>query len=40
LEDAGIEVVARQSLNGTVNEHNARYIKAKLERAGHLPGDA
>ena len=40
LQDAGIEVVARQSLNGAVNEHNARYIKAKLERAGHLPGDA
>ncbi|MEQ1581991.1 MAG: GTP cyclohydrolase II [Steroidobacteraceae bacterium] len=40
LQDAGIEVVARQSLTGAVNEHNARYIKAKLERAGHLPGDA
>jgi GTP cyclohydrolase II len=40
LQDAGIEVVARQSLTGAINEHNARYIKAKLERAGHLPGDA
>ncbi len=28
------------TLTGAVNEHNARYIKAKLERAGHLPGDA
>ncbi len=40
LQEAGIEVVARHSISGAVNEHNARYIKAKMERAGHLPGDA
>lgn len=37
LQDAGIEVVGRLSLGGAVNEYNARYIRAKQERAGHLP---
>lgn len=40
LQDAGIEVVDRISLAGAVNEHNARYVRAKQERAGHLPVDA
>ncbi len=40
LQDAGIEVVGRVSLGGAINEHNARYIKAKQERAGHLPVDS
>lgn len=37
LQEAGIEVVGRLSLGGAVNEYNARYIRAKQERAGHLP---
>lgn len=39
LQDAGIDVVACQPLVGTVNRHNARYIRAKRERAGHLVPD-
>lgn len=37
LQEAGIEVVSRVSLGAAVNEYNARYIRAKQERAGHLP---
>jgi GTP cyclohydrolase II len=36
LEQAGIEVVAGQRLIGAINRHNARYVHAKRERAGHL----
>nr|WP_298721297.1 GTP cyclohydrolase II RibA [uncultured Steroidobacter sp.] len=36
LRNAGIEVVGGQSLIGAVNRHNARYVHAKRERAGHL----
>ena len=36
LEAEGIEVVAGHRLLGTVNRHNARYVHAKRERAGHL----
>lgn len=36
LERAGIEVLGGQRLVGAVNRHNARYIRAKRERAGHL----
>ncbi len=36
LRQAGIEVVTGQRLIGTVNRHNARYVHAKRERAGHL----
>ncbi|WP_116810107.1 GTP cyclohydrolase II [Steroidobacter cummioxidans] len=36
LRSAGIEVVGGQSLIGAVNRHNARYVHAKRERAGHL----
>lgn len=39
LQDAGIDVVDRISLAGAINEHNARYVRAKQERAGHLPVD-
>ncbi|HEY0939671.1 MAG TPA: GTP cyclohydrolase II [Steroidobacter sp.] len=36
LRQAGIEVVGGQRLIGAVNRHNARYVHAKRERAGHL----
>lgn len=36
LRKAGIEVVGGQRLIGAVNRHNARYVHAKRERAGHL----
>ncbi|PMR78438.1 GTP cyclohydrolase II [Halomonas urumqiensis] len=36
LADGGIEVVERQGLYGTVNDHNHRYLSAKAERGGHL----
>jgi GTP cyclohydrolase II len=36
LQKAGIEVVAGQRLIGAINRHNARYVHAKRERAGHL----
>ncbi len=39
LRGAGIEVVAQEPLHGRVNRHNARYLRAKQERAGHLPRD-
>lgn len=36
LRQAGIDVVGGQRLLGPVNRHNARYVHAKRERAGHL----
>ena len=36
LRAHGIDVVSRVPLVGTTNSHNARYLKAKRERAGHL----
>lgn len=39
LRAAAIEVVAQEPLHGRVNRHNARYLRAKQERAGHLPRD-
>jgi GTP cyclohydrolase II len=36
LAEGGIEVVERQALYGTLNDHNHRYLSAKAERAGHL----
>jgi GTP cyclohydrolase II len=36
LRNAGIEVIGGQRLIGAVNRHNARYVHAKRERAGHL----
>ena len=36
LRKAGIEVIGGQRLLGPVNRHNARYVHAKRERAGHL----
>ena len=36
VRDAGIEVVKREALFGTLNRHNVSYVKAKAARAGHL----
>ncbi|HEX6995969.1 MAG TPA: GTP cyclohydrolase II [Gammaproteobacteria bacterium] len=36
LRAHGIDVAGRVPLVGTANSHNARYLKAKRERAGHL----
>ena len=45
VREAGIRVVDRQPLFGTLNRHNLPYVKAKVDRAGHwldemLAGDA
>lgn len=37
LAEHGIDVVGRIPLVAPVNSHNRRYLKAKLDRAGHLP---
>jgi len=39
LAAEGIEVVAREALNGARNRHNDRYLNAKALRAGHLVDD-
>jgi GTP cyclohydrolase II len=39
LRAAGIEVVDRLALNGSVNGHNRRYMQAKHQLAGHWPAD-
>ena len=39
LQDAGIHVVEREPLYGTLNRYNVEYVKAKVERAGHWLGD-
>jgi GTP cyclohydrolase II len=36
LREHGIEVTGRVPLVTTSNTHNERYLRAKLERAGHL----
>jgi GTP cyclohydrolase II len=36
LRDHGIDVVGRLPLVTSANTHNERYLRAKLERAGHL----
>jgi GTP cyclohydrolase II len=40
LRDTGVEVVALRTLAGEVNPHNARYIRVKQQRAGHLLPEA
>ena len=35
IREAGIDVVERRPLYGTLNRHNLPYVKAKVERAGH-----
>jgi len=39
VRDAGIEVVSRRPLYGTLNRHNVAYVKAKVERSGHWLSD-
>ncbi|NIP78836.1 MAG: GTP cyclohydrolase II, partial [Gemmatimonadetes bacterium] len=39
MEDAGITVVRRRPLHGTLNRHNLPYVRAKVQRAGHWLGD-
>jgi GTP cyclohydrolase II len=39
LEAGGLSIVERVALQGTVTEHNYRYLNAKLTRAGHLLDD-
>jgi membrane glycosyltransferase len=39
LESGGIRVVERVPLHGTLNDHNLRYVRAKVQRAGHWLGD-
>lgn len=36
LRREGIDVIGRLPSHATVNQHNARYLKTKRERAGHL----
>jgi len=40
LNNHGIEVVDRIGLVGTVNPHNADYLRTKVERAGHIAARA
>ena len=35
MEDAGITVVVRRALHGTLNRYNRPYVEAKVNRAGH-----
>jgi GTP cyclohydrolase II len=35
MEDAGIQVMDRKPLHGTLNRHNLPYVRAKVHRAGH-----
>ena len=35
VKDAGIEIVERRPMYGTLNRHNLPYVRAKAERAGH-----
>ena len=35
VEDAGIEVVSRRSIHGTLNRHNRPYVEAKVAKTGH-----
>ena len=39
VRSGGIRVVDRQPLYGTLNRHNRRYVRAKVQRAGHWLGD-
>ena len=39
LQEAGIDVVKREALYGTLNRHNLAYVKAKVSRAGHWLGE-
>jgi GTP cyclohydrolase II len=39
LREQGIDVVDIETLPGTPNEHNARYIQTKHDRAGHFAPD-
>ena len=39
MEDAGIAVVRRIPLHGTLTRHNLPYVRAKVHRAGHWLGD-
>lgn len=35
MNEAGITVVSRRPLHGTLNRHNLPYVRAKVQRAGH-----
>ena len=39
MEAAGITVVRRSPLHGSLNRHNLPYVRAKVQRAGHWLGD-
>jgi len=40
LREHGIHVAGRLPLVASTNSHNEKYLRAKRERAGHLPDDA
>lgn len=39
VREAGIDVIERRPLYGTLNPHNLRYVKTKVRRGGHWLGD-
>ena len=39
VQEGGLQVIDRQPLYGTLNRHNLRYVKAKVQRAGHWLGE-
>jgi GTP cyclohydrolase II len=39
MQEAGISVLRRQPVHGTLTRHNLPYVRAKVQRAGHWLGD-
>ena len=39
VREGGVQVIDRQPLYGTLNRHNLRYVRAKVQRAGHWLGE-
>jgi GTP cyclohydrolase II len=39
LRNAGLDVVSTHRVHARANVHNAKYLAAKRDRAGHLIGD-
>ena len=39
VREGGIQVIDRRPLYGTLNRHNVRYVRTKVDRAGHWLGE-
>ncbi len=40
LQTAGLEVLGRKPLWGDISEYNEKYLKTKINKSGHIEGDA